>query len=88
MDREALPEVIAVATERLWLEVPSEAPVRATEMEADELLNVEQTAKRIGKSKSWVYHNGRDLPFCVRGIGSAPRFSRKGLEQYIKRQRA
>jgi predicted DNA-binding transcriptional regulator AlpA len=54
--------------------------------QADELLNVEQTARLLGKSKSWLYHNQKTLDFKVNGIGSAPRFSRRGLEKYINRR--
>jgi hypothetical protein len=51
--------------------------------EPDELLDVERAAVLLKKSRSWLYHNHRKLPFTVRGIGDAPRFSRKGLEKYI-----
>jgi hypothetical protein len=51
--------------------------------EPDELLDVSECAQRIGKSKSWVYHHGRALPFCVLGLGGVPRFSAKGLEKYV-----
>jgi predicted DNA-binding transcriptional regulator AlpA len=84
LDRDQLAAALAAIAARL-MEVPR-APDPAPE--ADELLTVEQTAKLLGKSKSWLYH-AKDLPFAVRGIGSAPRFSRLGLEKYIaKRRRA
>jgi predicted DNA-binding transcriptional regulator AlpA len=49
----------------------------------DELLDVAETAKLLGKSKSWVYHEGKHLPFKINGLGGTPRFSRRGLEKYI-----
>ena len=51
--------------------------------EPDELLDVAGCARRLGKSKSWVYHNGTSLPFRIHGLGSAPRFSAKGLAKYV-----
>ncbi|MBV8771830.1 MAG: hypothetical protein JO166_05800 [Deltaproteobacteria bacterium] len=49
----------------------------------DELLSISQAAPLLQKSKSWLYHNHRDLPFTVRGLGATPRFSRRGLEKYV-----
>jgi hypothetical protein len=49
----------------------------------DELLTVEQAAPLLHKSRSWLYHNHKDLPFKVNGLGGTPRFSRRGLEKYI-----
>ena len=49
----------------------------------DELLDVAECARRLGKSKSGVYRNGVSLPFRVHGLGAAPRVSRRGLEKYI-----
>lgn len=51
--------------------------------EPDELLDVAECARRLGKSKSWVYHNGAFLPFRIHGLGAQPRFSAKGLEKYV-----
>lgn len=61
----------------------SDSVPAAAGQEPDELLDVEHAARLLGKSKSWLYHNHRDLPFTILGIGKAPRFSRKGLERYI-----
>jgi predicted DNA-binding transcriptional regulator AlpA len=52
----------------------------------DELLDVAETAKLLGKSKSWVYHEGKHLPFKINGLGGTPRFSRRGLEKYIAKR--
>jgi predicted DNA-binding transcriptional regulator AlpA len=49
----------------------------------DELLSIKQAAPLLNKSRSWLYHNHKDLPFKVNGLGSTPRFSRRGLEKYI-----
>jgi hypothetical protein len=53
------------------------------EEQPDELLTVEQAAPLLHKSRSWLYHNHKDLPFKVNGLGGTPRFSRRGLEKYI-----
>jgi len=55
-----------------------EAPAPA---EAD-LLDVEQAARRLGKSTSWLYRNARALPFTVR-VGVSLRFDPRRLAQYV-----
>jgi predicted DNA-binding transcriptional regulator AlpA len=83
-----LAPVLVAVVARIAGAKPAPLEAAAPPEHDDELLTVEQTAKRLGKSKSWLYHHHLELSFAVRGIGSAPRFSRKGLEQYIaKRQR-
>jgi hypothetical protein len=55
--------------------------------EEDRLLDVDETAKRLGTSADYIYRHWRKLPFTVR-VGSRLRFSTLGLERFIRaRQR-
>src|SRR5437870_10855216 len=47
----------------------------------DRLLKAKEVAERLGVAVDWAYHKHRDLPFRVR-LGTVPRFSEKGLEEY------
>jgi excisionase family DNA binding protein len=53
--------------------------------EADQLLTVEEAARRLGVSKDWVYRRAARLPFTVR-LGSALRFSAQGLARYLRQR--
>lgn len=55
--------------------------------DTDYLLNTEEVATRLGKSTKWVRDSVDDLPFAIR-VGSAHRFSVRGLEEWIAEQRA
>jgi predicted DNA-binding transcriptional regulator AlpA len=49
----------------------------------DELLDVEEAARRLGMSKDYLYRNHAALPF-VRRMGKRLLFSSRGIEKYIK----
>jgi predicted DNA-binding transcriptional regulator AlpA len=51
----------------------------------DRLLKAKETAERLGVGVDWVYHNQHKLPFMVR-LGTVPRFSENGLEEYIRKR--
>jgi excisionase family DNA binding protein len=48
----------------------------------DELLNVEQAAKRLGVSKKYLYTHV-NLPFA-KSVGRRRLFSARGIEQFIR----
>ena len=51
----------------------------------DRLLDVDAAADRLQRSKDWLYRNARNLPFTVQeGKGGKLRFSRDGIERYIR----
>lgn len=54
------------------------------EHSSDELLGVAETARRLGVSRNYLYHNHRHFPF-VRRIGRSLRFSAQGVTKYIQR---
>lgn len=59
------------------------APTRpAAPAAADDLLDVDTAARRLGMSRSWLYRNARRLPFTV-PVGSLLRFDPRGIARYI-----
>ena len=53
----------------------------------DELLDAKETSRRMGYSTRWVYNNADSLPFTIRQKNGRLRFSKHGLEKYLKSQR-
>jgi excisionase family DNA binding protein len=51
----------------------------------DELLDVEEAARRLSLSCDHLYRHAKELPFTVR-IGRRLRFSAKGIERYIRQR--
>jgi excisionase family DNA binding protein len=58
----------------------------AAENRPDELLSVDETAKRMGVSACYLYHHHKRLPFA-RKVGRKLLFSSAGLDSYLKRAR-
>lgn len=52
----------------------------------DRLIRSKEVAIRLGIGVDWVYRHKDELPFLVR-LGTVPRFSEKGLEDYIRKRR-
>ena len=74
-----LAKVNALALSRL--STPAQVPAR----KADELLSTEEAARRLGISKTTLYH--RDFPFTVRDpLTRRLRFSANGIEEWIAKQ--
>jgi len=53
----------------------------------DTLLTVEEVAQRFRRSTKWVYRRCKTLPFARRLDNRSWRFSAKGLERWLARQR-
>jgi hypothetical protein len=52
----------------------------------DRLIKPKEVAERLGVGIDWVYHNPNKLmAFRVR-FGTVPRFSEKGLEEFIRKR--
>src|SRR3989304_5833225 len=49
----------------------------------DRLLDVEEAARKLGKSKDALYRHADDYPFTVRD-GHSLRFSEQGIEKFIR----
>jgi excisionase family DNA binding protein len=71
-----LEEIRATAMARLTAPVPAASQL-------DELLDVDEAARRLGTSKDYLYRNHARLPF-TRRIGRSLRFSALGIEKYIR----
>lgn len=52
--------------------------------EGDRLLTARVVAERLGRGVNWVYANSHEFPFVVRAPGRRPRYSERGLEQWIR----
>ena len=52
----------------------------------DELIDAKEASRRMGYSTRWLYNNADSLPFTVRQKTGRLRFSKRGLEAYLKDQ--
>jgi len=57
----------------------------AAQSQGDRLLNVEEAARKLGKSKDFMYRHAGDYDFVVRE-GRSVRFSDAGIEKYIRQR--
>jgi hypothetical protein len=53
----------------------------------DELLDAKEASRRMGYSTRWLYNNADSLPFTIRQKSGRLRFSKHGLEKYLKSHR-
>lgn len=53
-------------------------------LQGDQLLDVNETAKKLSVSTDWLYRNSNNLPFTRRLGPRKLRFSDRGIEKYIK----
>ena len=72
-----LEEIRAVAFARLIAPTPVQQP-------PDELLSVQEAARRLGVSRDFLYRHHRRLPFSRR-MGRNLLFSAQGIQKYIQR---
>jgi predicted DNA-binding transcriptional regulator AlpA len=78
----------ALAWARLTQPGPSGAPpaLESPTAESPEvgLLRIDEAARRLGMSKSWLYRNASSLPFVVRMNSRNLRFSVPGMERWMR----
>jgi excisionase family DNA binding protein len=77
--RSLLAEADSIALYRLV----THETTRAVRNDADQNLSIDEAAKRLGMSKSWVYKRRKSLPFAYK-LGSRIVFSAHGLERWIE----
>ena len=53
----------------------------------DELLDAKEASRRMGYFTRWLYNNADSLPFTIRQKSGRLRFSKHGLEKYLKSHR-
>ena len=58
-----------------------------TERPNDELLDAKEASRRMGYSTRWLYNNADSLPFTIRQKSGRLRFSKHGLEDYLRTHR-
>src|SRR5215831_18516694 len=58
-----------------------------TEPPNDELLDAKEASRRMGYSTRWLYNNADSLPFTIRQKSGRLRFSKHGLENYLRTHR-
>jgi len=76
--------ITALNAFREWtLTVVAEATAAQAARRRDRLMKADEVAERLAMKVGWVYRH--KLPFRVR-LGTVPRFSEKGLEDYIRKK--
>jgi hypothetical protein len=58
-----------------------------TELQDEELLDAKEASRRMGYSTRWLYKNADSLPFTIRQKSGRLRFSKHGLENYLRNHR-
>src|SRR5215813_12002626 len=58
-----------------------------TEPANDELLDAKEASRRMGYSTRWLYNNADSLPFTIRQKSGRLRFSKQGLDAYLREHR-
>mgnify|MGYP003575184389 CR=1 FL=1 len=53
----------------------------------DALLTVTDAAQILSVTTDWLYRHADDLPFTVRPGPGQVRFSKRGIQEYLRRQR-
>lgn len=77
------------ARARVWMRLnrPTSAPALAAEPSGpDSLVDIEEAAKLLKISKSWIYKNSATLPFIVRPNGRSLRFSTRGIAKFLQQR--
>lgn len=84
----ALLTAIASLQARLAARLLEVAPTEAVpHAETGELLRIDEAARRLSVSKTWLYRRVDRLPFVVR-LDRGVRVSAAGLERYLRTHRA
>jgi predicted DNA-binding transcriptional regulator AlpA len=77
----------AIALARLLPQTPAFVGRPESEKQGDDrLLTVAEAAQMMAVSKHWLYQNGQGLPFALRIGSGRMRFSKNGLERWVKRR--
>lgn len=85
-----LPELIGAletAKGRAWVRLTAPAPGTSSAAEHDETVDVDEAARLLGMSRSWVYRHAGRLPFGRRVGRRALRFSTAGIRRYLATRR-
>ena len=86
--RDEIPDLIGeLARAKALVETRLRAPAPTTgaTSDGDAILNVQEVADHIGMSSKWVYNHADELGGFK--VGSALKFSARGIRKYITTQR-
>jgi hypothetical protein len=84
LETAAIAALSALRERKLALAAEEKMASRASR--PDRLIKPKEVAERLGVGIDWVYHNPNKLmAFRVR-FGTVPRFSEKGLEEFIRKR--
>ena len=81
-----LPEVVGAletAKARAWARLTAPPTAASAPADSDATVDVDEAARLLGMSPSWVYRHARRLPFARRVGGRALRFSTSGIRRYL-----
>lgn len=86
-ERPALAADLARALAELFASAADAAAPKVTPRRDDpagELLGIEEAAKRLHVSETWLYRHSRDLPFAKKLGRRTLRFDARGLENWAR----
>lgn len=81
-----LPEVIGAletAKARAWARLTAPPAVAPSPSHGDSTVDVDEAARLLGMSRSWVYRHAGRLPFARRVGRRSLRFSTSGIRRYL-----
>ena len=82
--REELPRLLGELEEIRFTAIARLTPPPSIATTADELLDVDQAASRLGMSKDYLYRHHAQFPFARRVGRRSVRFSARGIEEYTR----
>jgi predicted DNA-binding transcriptional regulator AlpA len=86
-----LPEVIGAletAKARAWARLTAPPTAASAPADSDATVDVDEAARLLGMSPSWLYRNAKRLPFARRVGGRAIRCSTAGIRRYLATRKA
>lgn len=81
-----LDELATLAKREAELHAELAATYRQPDVE-DRLLTIKEAATTLSLTTDWLYRNADQFPFTVRLGNGTLRFSKNGLQDYLKKQR-
>jgi len=85
-----LPEMIGAletAKARAWARLTAPPAVASSPTQGDATVDVDEAARLLGMSPTWVYRHAETLPFTRRVGRRALRFSVAGIRRYLASRR-
>jgi predicted DNA-binding transcriptional regulator AlpA len=83
---ERLPDALGAletVKSRMWMRLTAQPAVASSPTHGDATVDVDEAARLLGMSRSWVYRHASRLPFTRRVGRRALRFSTSGIRRYL-----